>query len=169
MRAQGRGTIIQMSSALGRAIDPMLGGYCASKLAVEAASDALSYELASSNIEVTVVQPAGAYPTRFQENARRYWSEMVAAPGVPKAAAIGNYARHVEAMLTDLAPDPALDPREVSEAVIALANMPFGTRPTRLTVWPYKDGIDPVNAAHDTLQNDMIAHNRIVELLTLER
>jgi hypothetical protein len=34
-------------------------------------------------------------------------------------------------------------------------------------VGPYKDGLDPVNVAHDTLQNDMIAHNRIVDLLTL--
>lgn len=168
MRAQGGGTIIQMSSALGRAIDPMLGGYCASKLCVEAASDALGYELASSKIEVAVVQPAGAYPTKFQENAVRYFEAMIAAPGAPDATALANYKQHIEAMLTDLAPDPALNPKEVSDAVIALADMPFGTRPGRTTVGPYKDGIDPVNAAHDTLQNDMISHNRIVDLLTLK-
>lgn len=78
MRDQGGGTIIQISSALGRAIDPMLGGYCASKLAVEAAADALGYEAAASKIEVAVVQPAGAYPTRLQANAVRYWEGMLA-------------------------------------------------------------------------------------------
>ncbi|MGO1080067.1 SDR family NAD(P)-dependent oxidoreductase [Inquilinus sp. CA228] len=166
MRDQGRGTIIQMSSALGRAIDPMLGGYCASKLAVEAAADALAYEVAASNIEVAIVQPAGAYPTGLQAKAVRYWEEMVTALDATERRKLDIYARHVEAMLTDLAPDPELDPKEVSDAVVALAAMEFGTRPARLTVGPYKDGIDPVNVAHDQLQSDMISHNRIADLLT---
>jgi hypothetical protein len=63
---------------------------------------------------------------------------------------------------------PFLDPNEVSDAVIALAAAKFGTRASRLTVGPYKDGIDPVNAAHEQLQNDMISHNRIPDLLTLK-
>ena len=168
MRAQGGGTIIQMSSALGRAIDPMLGGYCASKLAVEAAADALGYELASSNIEVAVVQPAGAYPTRLQANAVLYWEELLAALDESDRARLDHYAPNVEAMLADLAPDPSLDPQEVTDVVVALVAMDFGTRPSRLTVGPYKDGIDPVNLAHEQLQAEMISHNRIVDLLTLK-
>jgi NAD(P)-dependent dehydrogenase (short-subunit alcohol dehydrogenase family) len=168
MRAQGGGTIIQMSSALGRAIDPMLGGYCASKLAVEAAADALGYELATSNIEVAVVQPAGAYPTQLQANAIRYWEQLLTTLGAADRTKLETYAPHIDAMLTDLTPDNTLDPREVSDAVIALAATKFGTRASRLTVGPYKDGIDPVNAAHDQLQNDMISHNRIADLLTLK-
>lgn len=167
MREQGRGTIIQMSSALGRAIDPMLGGYCASKLAVEAAADALAYEVAAFNIEVSIVQPAGAYPTQLQENAIRYWEELLARLDPVDRAKLDLYAPHIEAMLAGLEPDRNLDPREVSDAVIQLASKPFGKRPGRLTVGPYKDGIDPVNAAHDQLQNDMMEHNPIVDLLTL--
>lgn len=168
MRAQGGGTIIQMSSALGRAIDPMLGGYCASKLAVEAAADALGYEVAASNIEVAVVQPAGAYPTQLQANAVRYWEEMLTTLDGADRARLEVYAPHVEAMLTGLIPDAALDPREVSDAVIALAATKFRTRASRLTVGPYKDGIDPVNAAHEQLQKDMISHNPIADLLMLK-
>ncbi|MCF6112204.1 SDR family NAD(P)-dependent oxidoreductase [Mesorhizobium muleiense] len=168
MRDQGQGTIIQMSSALGRAIDPMLGGYCASKLAVEAAADALAYEVAASNIEVSIVQPADAYPTRLQENAIRYWEEMLSRRDAADRAKLDVYAPHIEAMLAGLEPDRDLDPREVSDAVIHLASMPFGERPGRLTVGPYKDGIDPVNAAHDQLQNDMMEHNPIIGLLTLD-
>ncbi|RMC32477.1 SDR family oxidoreductase [Paracoccus alkanivorans] len=167
MRKQGRGTIIQMSSALGRAIDPMLGGYCASKLAVEAAADALRYEVAASDIEVSVVQPAGAYPTELQSNAKRHWEEMIANLDAGGRARMETYAPHIEAMLAGLEPDPELDPQDVADAVIQLAGMEFGTRPTRLAIGPYKDGIDPVNAAHEQLQNEMIAHNPIVELLTL--
>lgn len=167
MRRQGAGTIIQMSSALGRAIDPMLGGYCASKLAVEAAADALAYEAAASNIEVAIVQPAGAYPTRLQENALRNWERMLNGLSRAERERSQPYVRHIEAMLADLAPDPSLDPAEVSNAVIALAGARFGARPSRLTIGPFKDGIDPVNAAHDQLQTDMISHNRIADLLTL--
>ena len=129
-----------MSSALGRAIHPMLGGYCASKLAVEAAADALGYEVAASNIEVSVVQPAGAYPTQLQANAIRYWEQMIATLSIADRAKLGTYAPHIEAMLTDLAPDTTIDPREVSDAVIALAATKFGARASRLTVGPYKDG-----------------------------
>ncbi|WP_163269234.1 SDR family NAD(P)-dependent oxidoreductase [Chelativorans alearense] len=168
MREQRGGAIIQMSSALGRAIDPMLGGYCASKLAVEAAADALAYEVAAFDIEVSIVQPAGAYPTELQANAIRYWEEMLDRLDASERAKLDIYAPHVEAMLDGLAPDGDLDPREVSDAVIELASMPFGTRPGRLVVGPYKDGIDPVNAAHDQLQNDMMEHNPIVDLLTLK-
>jgi NAD(P)-dependent dehydrogenase (short-subunit alcohol dehydrogenase family) len=169
MRAQGSGTIIQMSSALGRAIDPMLGGYCASKLAVEAAADAMRYELAASNVEVAVVQPAGAYPTELQANAVRYWETLLASFGDDDRGRLDTYSRHVETMLAGLEPDMTLDPREVSDAVVALAAERFGSRPSRLTIGPYKDGIDPVNAAHEQLQTDMISHNPMADLLTLKR
>jgi NAD(P)-dependent dehydrogenase (short-subunit alcohol dehydrogenase family) len=168
MREQGRGTIIQMSSALGRMILPMLGGYCASKLAVEAAADALAYEAAASNIEVSIVQPAGAYPTELQANAIRYWEEILARLDGTDRAKIDIYAPHIEAMLAGLEPDRNLDPREISDAVIGLASMPFGERPGRLGVGPYKDGIEPVNAAHDRLQSDMMEHNPIAGLLRLD-
>lgn len=167
MREAGRGTIIQMSSALGRAIDPMLGGYCASKLVVEAACDAMGYELAASNIEVAVVQPAGAYPTQFQANGIRHWEEMLTGFEANNPALLDLYAPHIEAMLAGLEPDAALDPREVSDAVLALAAMEFGTRPNRLTIGPYTDGIDPVNAAHEQLQTDMVGHSPAAELFTL--
>jgi NAD(P)-dependent dehydrogenase (short-subunit alcohol dehydrogenase family) len=167
MREAGRGTIIQMSSALGRAIDPMLGGYCASKLVVEAACDALGYELAASNIEVAVVQPAGAYPTRFQSNGIRYWEELLAGLNEAKRPLLDHYGPHIEAMLAGLEPDASLDPKEVADAVIGLAAMEFGTRPNRLTIGPYTDGIDPVNAAHEQLQTDMVGHSPVADLFAL--
>lgn len=159
MRKQGSGAIIQMSSALGRAIDPMFGGYCASKLAVEAACDAVGYEAAASNIEVSIIQPAGPYPTKFQTNAKRYWDEAKIGSGTPGEAARAAYARHIDLMLADLGPDKELDPNEVANAAIGIAAMKHGSRPRRLVVGPYKDGLEPVNAAHDKLQSEMMEHN----------
>jgi NAD(P)-dependent dehydrogenase (short-subunit alcohol dehydrogenase family) len=166
MRAVGQGTIIQMSSALGRAIDPMLGGYCASKLAVEAAADALSYELAASNIEISIVQPAAPYPTQLQANGKRYWDQMVEELG-PEAAPIQEvYGQHIEFMLSELRGDETLDPWEVPNAVIGLANMPFGSRPGRLAIGMFADGIEPVNAVHDAFQADLLSHSAIADLVT---
>jgi len=165
MRAAGQGTIIQMSSALGRAIDPMLGGYCASKLVVEAAADTLSYELAASNIEIAIVQPAAPYPTQLQANARRYWDEMVAELGDDAGLLRQVYARHIDYMLSELRGDDTLDNWEVPNAVIALANMAFGTRPGRLAIGMYADGIEPVNAVHETFQTDLLSHSSIADLV----
>jgi NAD(P)-dependent dehydrogenase (short-subunit alcohol dehydrogenase family) len=166
MRAAGQGTIIQMSSALGRAIDPMLGGYCASKLTVEAAADALSYELAASNIEVSIVQPAAPYPTQLQANGKRYWEKMVGELGTEAAPLQEIYRQHIEFMLSELRGDETLDLWEVPNAVIGLANLPFGSRPGRLAVGMFADGIEPVNSVHEAFQAELLSYSAIVDLIT---
>lgn len=166
MREAGQGTIIQMTSALGRAIDPMLGGYCASKLVMEAAADSLSYELAASNIEVSIVQPAAPYPTHLQDRAVAYWDEMMAEPGLVSDSLRKVYAPHVEFMLSELKGDDSLDNWEIANAVIALANMEFGKRPGRLAVGMFADGIEPVNAVHQALQDRLLSYSSIVDIIT---
>lgn len=55
-RATGR--IVFVSSVNGRVSMPLIGAYCASKFALEAAADALRMELAPWSIRVVVVEPA---------------------------------------------------------------------------------------------------------------
>lgn len=57
MREQGRGCIINLSSLLGRVSMPLIGGYCASKHAVEAISDAMRMELKPMGIRVQLIEP----------------------------------------------------------------------------------------------------------------
>jgi NAD(P)-dependent dehydrogenase (short-subunit alcohol dehydrogenase family) len=57
MRAARRGTIVNLSSLLGRVSLPPLGIYCASKYAVEAISDALRLELRGFGIRVVLIEP----------------------------------------------------------------------------------------------------------------
>ncbi len=64
MRAQGSGTIINISSIGGRLTTPLGGWYHATKYAVEALSDALRIELAPFGIDVVVVEP-GAIRTAW--------------------------------------------------------------------------------------------------------
>ena len=59
MRAQGSGTIINISSMGGKLATPLGGWYHATKYAVEALSDALRMELRPFGIDVVVVEPGG--------------------------------------------------------------------------------------------------------------
>ncbi len=64
------GRIINVSSVVGRRAIPKVGGYCATKFALNALSDALRVEVADRGITVTSVYP-GTTRTAFRENSRR--------------------------------------------------------------------------------------------------
>ena len=68
MREQGRGRIVNVSSASGRVSFPGGGAYCGAKFAVEAISDALRGELEEFGIDVVVVEP-GPVETEFTDRA----------------------------------------------------------------------------------------------------
>jgi short-subunit dehydrogenase len=72
MRRGGR--IINISSVIGKRAIPKVGGYCATKAALNALSDALRVEVAGRSIAVTSVYP-GTTRTAFRENSRRTKSE----------------------------------------------------------------------------------------------
>lgn len=64
------GRIINVSSVVGKRAIPKVGGYCATKFALNALSDALRVEVADRGITVTSVYP-GTTRTAFRENSRR--------------------------------------------------------------------------------------------------
>jgi NAD(P)-dependent dehydrogenase (short-subunit alcohol dehydrogenase family) len=59
LRAQGSGHVIQISTIGGVAAFPSLGGYHASKWALEGMTESLSQEVAGFGIKVTLVEPGG--------------------------------------------------------------------------------------------------------------
>ena len=63
--------IVNMSSLFGLVSPPGQTAYAASKFAVRGFSNALRFELAGSNVGVTVVHPGGV-ATKIAENARRH-------------------------------------------------------------------------------------------------
>lgn len=64
------GRIVNVSSVIGQRAIPKVGGYCASKSALDGLSEALRVEVAEQGIKVTVVYP-GTTRTSFRENSRR--------------------------------------------------------------------------------------------------
>ena len=67
MIRQGRGTIVNVSSVLGRIGMPFHGAYASSKFALEGLSESLRTELWPLGIRVALVEP-GLFRTRFPEN-----------------------------------------------------------------------------------------------------
>jgi NAD(P)-dependent dehydrogenase (short-subunit alcohol dehydrogenase family) len=59
LRAQGSGRIVQISTVGGVVSFPNLGGYNASKWALEGLTEALAQEVAGFGIKVTLVEPGG--------------------------------------------------------------------------------------------------------------
>jgi len=66
MRAQGSGTVINISSVVGKVSMPFLSWYAASKHAVEGLSDGLRKEVAPFGIKVILVEP-GSINTGFED------------------------------------------------------------------------------------------------------
>ena len=64
-RENRAGVILNIGSGAGIFTLPMLSLYCASKFALEGFSEALSYELASQNIAVKMIEPGGVLSTNF--------------------------------------------------------------------------------------------------------
>ena len=64
-RKNKAGLILNVSSGAGVFTLPMRSLYCASKFALEGFSESLSYELASQNIVVKIVEPGGVVSTNF--------------------------------------------------------------------------------------------------------
>jgi NAD(P)-dependent dehydrogenase (short-subunit alcohol dehydrogenase family) len=67
MRAQGSGTIVNVSSVAGVIGEPFNGIYAASKHALEAASEALHFECHPFGVRVVIVEPGG-------HDTRGYWA-----------------------------------------------------------------------------------------------
>jgi NAD(P)-dependent dehydrogenase (short-subunit alcohol dehydrogenase family) len=115
---ESRGRIVFISSVNGRISAPMLGAYCASKFALEAAADALRMELRPWEIAVSVVEPAQT-DTDLWRRADTTVDEMEAA--MPSEQRV-LYAKHIAGMRKSipLAQRLAAGPEKVA-AVVAEA------------------------------------------------
>lgn len=67
MRSAGHGRIVNVSSVVAHVAVPLMGAYCASKHAVEAASNTLRVEVAPFGIDVALIEP-GPIATNFRPN-----------------------------------------------------------------------------------------------------
>lgn len=76
MRRQRRGTIVNLSSIVGKFPFPTSGPYAATKHAVEAVSDALRHEVRPFGIRVITIRP-GVIATEFNEKANQLTGDLL--------------------------------------------------------------------------------------------
>jgi len=69
MRKQGSGTIVNVSSVVGRIGFPASPAYISSKFALEGLSESLRFELAPFGVNVVIIEP-GVIKTNFMKNLR---------------------------------------------------------------------------------------------------
>jgi NAD(P)-dependent dehydrogenase (short-subunit alcohol dehydrogenase family) len=145
MRKRGTGLVINVSSIAGRMGVPFFGIYHASKWALEGYSMALRAELASSGIDVVLVQP-GPFPTElFHTGPKPADSERRAEsyPAlVPKA--FEDMGKAFEELFGQA--DAPTDPGLVVERMVELVAMKAGSRPFRNVVG-LDFGVRGLNAA----------------------
>jgi NAD(P)-dependent dehydrogenase (short-subunit alcohol dehydrogenase family) len=112
---ESRGHIVFISSVNGQLVMPMLGAYCASKFALEAAAEALRMELRPWHIPVSVVEPAQT-DTDMWRTADAMVEELESALRPDERAL---YARHVGGMkkLIPMARRMAVAPERVALVV----------------------------------------------------
>ena len=133
MRDKGAGLIINVTSVAGRMAFPFFAVYHASKWGLEGYSQGMQRELASSGIDVVVVEP-GPFSTELfpqsptpsdpEERGKSY-------PEVVHQTWEG-MGKNFEAMFQD--PEVNTDPSLVVDRFVELVEMEPGTRPFRGTV-----------------------------------
>ena len=74
MRAQGSGTIINISSVLGKVYNPLYGWYVSSKHALEGWSDVLRLEVEQFGIDVVIIEP-GMIKTNIGNYSAKYFEK----------------------------------------------------------------------------------------------
>ncbi|QTD54557.1 SDR family oxidoreductase [Parasphingorhabdus cellanae] len=130
MRAKKAGTIMNVSSQLGRVMVPGMGLYSSTKFALESMSEQMAYELVPHGIDVTVVQPGG-FPTEIWDNGNKLTAPMLERAEDERKAA---YPELVSGALRD--GGGSTDPMDVPRAMAAVMAMAPGKRPLRLPVHP---------------------------------
>jgi NAD(P)-dependent dehydrogenase (short-subunit alcohol dehydrogenase family) len=134
MHARGSGLLVHVSSGLGRVVRPLVGMYCASKFALEAAAEAYRYELAHLGIDSVIVEP-GVFATAFAAKAP-FGADS------ERGAIYGEWTHGPPIMVNDR------DPQEVADAIVALIETPAGERPLRTRVGgPETGGPSRINEA----------------------
>tara|TARA_R110001583_G_scaffold188877_6_gene351405 strand:- start:2040 stop:2909 length:870 start_codon:yes stop_codon:yes gene_type:complete len=160
MRKAGKGLIINTSSLVGRMSPPFFGTYTATKHALEGYSQALRYEVSPFGVDVVMVEP-GPFGTGLLASGQapahsEVLDTYVELAGIPSAMG-ENFAQMLQS-------EDAPDPQWVVDAYLKLAEMPFGSRPTR-TVVGITWGVDEINELTQPIQDRVLKEMQLENVL----
>jgi NAD(P)-dependent dehydrogenase (short-subunit alcohol dehydrogenase family) len=164
LRKQGGGLFIWVASSSTRGgTPPYLAPYFAAKAGMDAMAVSYAGELARWKIESTIVVP-GAFTSGTNHFANA---------GKPSDAnrlneySSGPTAKLGEEIMQGFARTavPDADVAEVANAIVKIADMPFGKRPFRVHVDPANDGAEVVNGVADRVRAELLRNMGLGDLL----
>jgi NAD(P)-dependent dehydrogenase (short-subunit alcohol dehydrogenase family) len=141
MRRARKGLIINLTSGASGHTLPFMIPYLASKFGVESITEGMQEELAQFGIENVSIQP-GVYPTEMNTgNKQGILSDKpeITQQYEPIATEMFNA---LGAGLFGKMADFKMDPQVIADGVLALINMPVGTRPLRYPLDAIAEGTD---------------------------
>jgi NAD(P)-dependent dehydrogenase (short-subunit alcohol dehydrogenase family) len=141
------GLILNIGSGAGVFALPMISLYCATKFALEGFSESLSYELASQNIIVKMIEPGGVVSTNF---GRRSGVEAEQNPALPDYDA---FVTHTNAVFAGLRANRLASEEDVAQVIYQAAT--DGT--DRLRYVATEDIKPLVKARRESSEEDYIA------------
>lgn len=149
MRGRGSGAIVQVTSMGGQLAFAGVGGYCATKFALEGLSEALADEVAPHGIRVLIVEP-GAFRTGF------------AGPGaLHLSAALDAYRDTVGPLRTNLPGGAGREPGDPAKAAAAiLTALDAGEPPLRLPLG--NDAADAIGERLSVTGADLRSWEKVV-------
>ncbi len=130
LRKQGRGTVLYVSSLLGRITLPFYGPYNASKWALEGLAENYRAELSGFGIESGIIEPGG-FPTTFMDN-------LIKPSDKSQVESYGEFMNVPQVMLGGfgeaLENNKEQRPQKVADAIARIVDLPFGEKPFRTIV-----------------------------------
>ncbi len=154
LRAQGSGTVVQISSMGGQLAPPGYGAYCATKYALEGISEALAAEVAPFGVRVLIVEP-GAFRTEFG-GGRMHRSRSIEAYAVSTSGT----REAVENMDGTQPGDPAKAAAAIVHAV--------GSADAPLHLALGADAVEAIRAQHRSLAADLAAWEEVSRATALD-
>ncbi|MGK3202044.1 oxidoreductase [Amycolatopsis sp. MEPSY49] len=154
LRAQGSGTVVQISSMGGQLAPPGYGAYCATKYALEGISEALAAEVAPFGVQVLIVEP-GAFRTEFG-GGRMHRSRPIDAYAVSTSG-----TREAVENMDGTQPG---DPAKAAAAIVRAVGSPDA--PLRLALGA--DAVEAIRAQHRSLAADLAAWEEVSRATALD-
>ncbi len=146
-RQKRRGSIVNISSVLGRMVLPYFGPYNASKYALEGLSENYRVELSQFGIDVSLIEPGG-FPTNFlgslispsDADREQFYEEIH-----PNPEELGN------SLGESFASTPEQNPQLVADSLLNLIETEPSKRPFRVVVDKLGMGaaVEPYNNSHE--------------------
>jgi short-subunit dehydrogenase len=141
MRKARKGLIINLSTgASGHAL-PFMAPYLASKFSVETITEGIQEELRDYNIENVTIQ-SGVYPTEGTNGSKTGLNADRADVAAEYGSAATEKFQAFGAGLFGKIASFNMNPQTIADGVLALINMPDGTRPLRYPLDAVAEGTD---------------------------